>query len=78
MKLIHPLKEVIESGQAQKVSAALLGVSPSYLCDMINGKRKVGPKIALRVQKKFDVDAMTILTRQAACDLADELKKPKR
>ena len=73
MSLIHPLQEVIDSKIPQKDAAKALGISAQHLCDLIHKRRGVGAKMALRVQAVFGVDAMAILIRQAAHDLAREL-----
>ena len=64
--------QVLEFGATQQDTARALGISPQYLSDLIHQRRGVGARVALLAQETFGIDAMSILIRQAAHDLARE------
>jgi addiction module HigA family antidote len=51
-------------------AAAALGVTPTTLSELINGKRGISPEMAVRVSKVFGGSAESWLVQQAHYDLA--------
>jgi addiction module HigA family antidote len=51
-------------------AAAALGVTRTTLSELVNGKRGISPKMAVRLSKVFGGSAETWLTQQAQYDLA--------
>jgi len=62
--------ELIEMGNTtQKELAASLGVTPSYLSEVINGKRTVNASLAIGLEEVFGISAEYWLRFQAKYDL---------
>lgn len=62
--------ELIEMGDTtQKKLAASLGVTPSYLSEVINGKRAVNASLAIGLEEVFGISAEYWLRFQAQYDL---------
>ncbi len=49
--------------------AKAIGVSPSYISDIVRGKRGVSPEMALRFETALKMPARFWLNAQIACDL---------
>lgn len=66
---IHPgsiLKDEIEyRGISQKKLAAQMGISPSLLNEILNGKRAISTEYALLFEAVLDIDAEPLLKMQA-------------
>jgi addiction module HigA family antidote len=75
----HPgetLREMLkERGVTQTAFASQLGIANSYLCDVLNCRRGVSTKTALRLEKALDVSAEFWLTLQMNHDLASARKE---
>lgn len=69
----HPgeiLKDEIEyRGLSQRKLAAQMGISPTLLNEILNGKRAVSPQYALLFEAALGVDAEPLLTMQADYDM---------
>lgn len=57
-----------ELGLSVAKGATALGVRTSTLSDLVNGKARLSPEMALRVEKAFGVDMDTLLRMQAWYD----------
>jgi len=56
-------------------AAKKLGVSRKQLSDIVNGHAGISPEMAIRLDKAFGGGAETWVRLQAACDLAQAMKK---
>ena len=56
-------------GITQQQFAKTIGVAPSYLSDIVNGRRGVSPEMALRFEAALAMPARFWLNAQLACDL---------
>src|SRR5690554_391524 len=62
--------ELVEMGGiTQKELAALLGVKPSYLSEVINGKRAINASLAIDLEAVFGIPAEYWLRFQSQYDL---------
>lgn len=59
-------------GKTQTEVARKLGVSKAYLCDILNGKRPVSARMAIRLGKRYGTGAWFWVERQARYDLDQE------
>ncbi len=57
-----------ELGLSLARAAALLGVRRATLSDLVNGKARLSPEMALRIEKAFGVSMDTLLRMQAWYD----------
>jgi len=65
------LRECIEPlGLSITGAAAALGVTPTTLSELVNGKRGISPEMAVRLSKVFGGNAESWLVQQAHYDLA--------
>jgi plasmid maintenance system antidote protein VapI len=72
-------KKCIDAGMNSGEAADKMGVSRSYLSEVLNEKKLVGPTLALKLESMFGLSAMDILTKQMKDDLKREkLKALKR
>ena len=53
----------------QREVASALGISEVGLNILLNGRKRLSPDMALRLERAFGVSAATWLNMQAACDL---------
>lgn len=69
----HPgeiLKDEIEyRGLSQRKVAAQMGISPTLLNEILNGKRAVSTQYALLFEAVLDIDAAPLLAMQADYDM---------
>jgi addiction module HigA family antidote len=77
MKTInHPgllLKEKLRAADIKaKFLAAKIGVANSQFVDILNGKRRITPRIALALEKELGVKALDLVRQQAEFELAVE------
>jgi len=78
----HPggfvLRQCVEPFGLSITDAAALGVTRTTLSELVNGKRRIAPEMAVRLSKVFGGSAESWLIQQAQYDLAqiraDELK----
>ena len=56
-------------------AAALLGVSPKHLSDVVDGRSGISPEMAIRLGKAFGGGAYAWYRLQAAHDMAQAMKK---
>lgn len=71
-------KKCIDAGVNSGEAAVKMGVSKSYLSEVLNGKKLVGPLLALKIEQMFGLSALGILTDQAKAALKKERMKGKR
>lgn len=64
-------------GMSQKEAAKALGVSASYLSDLLVCRRKLSADMALRLERVFGMNAEAMVTQQALDDLAEARKAMK-
>ncbi len=57
------------SGLTQAKFAAAVGVTPAYVCDIINGRRGISAEMALRFEAALGMPAQFWLNAQNAVDL---------
>jgi addiction module HigA family antidote len=77
MKTInHPgllLKEKLRAADIKaKFLAAKIGVANSQFVDILNGKRRITPRIALALEKELGVKALDLVRQQAEFELSVE------
>ncbi len=70
-------KKCIDMGINSKDAADRMGISRSYLSEVLNGKKQVGLALALKLESIFGLNAMEILTKQIKDVLWHERKKLK-
>jgi|GEM_PF-1636194 len=80
MKAInHPgpqLKDKLRAADIKaKFMAAKIGVANSQFVDILNGKRRVTPRIALALEKELGVKAVDLVRQQAEFELAEERRE---
>ncbi len=77
----HPgeiLREILEDeGLTQKKLAEEIGVSFKSVNDLINGRRKITPEMALKLSKRFRTTPLFWMNLQANYDLWKTAKKLK-
>lgn len=61
--------ELVEMGGTQKSLATSLGIHPSYLSEIINGKRAINAPLAIELEAVFGISAEYWLRFQAQYDL---------
>lgn len=70
---VHPgeiLKDEIEyRGLSQRKLASQMGISPSLLNEILNGKRAVSTEYALLFEAALDIDAEPLVKMQANYDM---------
>jgi len=70
---LHPGSVLADELEARNILkkdfAALIGLQPSHLSDLLKGKRHVSAKLALQFQKHLGIDAAFWLRLQMAYDL---------
>lgn len=71
---LHPgeiIKEELEARSILKKNfAKQIGIQPTHLSDLLNGKRNVSAKLALILEQQLGIDAEFWLRVQMAYDLA--------
>lgn len=72
----HPglsLKEKLRAADIKaKFLATKIGVANSQFVDILNGKRRITPRIALALEKELGVKALDLVRQQAEFELAVE------
>lgn len=70
---LHPGEVVADELEARNILkkdfAALIGLQPSHLSDLLKGNRHVSAKLALQLEKHLGIDAAFWLRVQMAYDL---------
>lgn len=77
MKTVHHpgllLKEKLKAANIKaKFMAHKIGVANSQFVDILNGKRRVTPRIALALEKELGVKALDLVRMQAEYELSVE------
>ena len=70
-------KKCIDAGITSGEAAERMGVSKSYLSEVLNEKKLVGTSLALKLESEFGFNAMEILSKQVKDDLKKERMKIK-
>ena len=70
-------KKCIDAGMNSKRAADMMGVSQSYLSEVLTGKKLVGPGLALKLEKGFGLKATEIMSGQMKDALRKERQKLK-
>jgi plasmid maintenance system antidote protein VapI len=71
-------KKCIDAGVNSKKAADMMGVSQSYLSEVLTGKKLVGPGLALKLEDGFGLSALSILSDQAKDALKRERLKARQ
>ena len=70
---VHPgmmvKPELVERGITQKDFAKMLGIQPSYLSEVLNGKRALSTDLAVKIEEAIGLPAKLLLSAQAQYDL---------
>ena len=78
-KAFHPghflLEEIEERGLLKKDVALQLGILPTNLSEILNSKRNISPKLAVKLEKTLDISAEYWLNLQMAWDLQNARKE---
>lgn len=77
MKHLLHIRHQIERRGGQKALAAALGVSASYLSDVMNGKRDVSPALAMKLETACGINGLRLLTQQVEHQWLEFKKNPK-
>jgi addiction module HigA family antidote len=62
-----------DGGLTNKEMAMVLKISPSYYCDLVNKRRSISTRIAIKLGKVTDIPAIEWLYQQARYDLIQAL-----
>ncbi|WP_422923198.1 helix-turn-helix transcriptional regulator [Singulisphaera sp. PoT] len=65
---METLQKKIEKAGGIRKAAMLIGISPSYLSDLMNGKRGISVEFASKAQAAMGVGALDLLKWQATDD----------
>lgn len=74
MRYLEKIKKAIEREGSTKDAAEKIGVSPAFLGDVINGKRRISIPLAYKLDTKFGLDMFPLLKGQLEKEWADYLK----
>lgn len=70
---VHPgmmiKPELVERGISQKNFAKMLGVQPSHLSEVLNGKRALSRDLAMKIEEAIGLSAKLLLAAQTQYDL---------
>jgi HTH-type transcriptional regulator/antitoxin HigA len=76
---IHPGQRLIcelqERGISQKKFAVMMKMRAPHVSALVNGKRHISAPLALRLEKKLPIKALTWMTWQMEYDLAAAKRK---
>ena len=61
--------ELVERGISQKNFAKILGVQPSHLSEVLNGKRALSRDLAMKIEEAIGLPAKLLLAAQTQCEL---------
>lgn len=79
IKAFHPglflQEEIEERGLLKKDVAQQLGILPTNLSEILNGKRNISPKLAVKLEKALEISAEYWLNLQSAWDLQNARKE---
>ena len=64
-------------GWSQLETARRLGISASYMSDLLRGRRRLTAKMAIRLEYVFGIPAMVLMHAQAEAQLAAARAKEK-
>ena len=66
---VHPgmmiKPELVERGISQKAFAKTIGVQPSHLSEVLNGKRALTTELAMKIEDAIGLPAKILLAAQA-------------
>lgn len=78
-KAFHPglflQEEIEERGLLKKDVARQLHILPTNLSEILNGKRNISPKLAVKLEKVLEISAEYWLNLQIAWDLQNARKE---
>ena len=70
---VHPgmmiKPELEERGISQKEFAKMLGIQPSHLSEVLNGKRALSTELAVKIEKTIGLPAKILLSAQTQYEL---------
>lgn len=70
---VHPgmmiKPELVERGISQKDFAKMIGVQPSHLSEVLNGKRALSRDLAMKIEEAIGLPAKLLLAAQTQYDL---------
>lgn len=64
MSYLTTIKDAVEKRGEQQEVARLLGISPAFLSDVLNKKRRVSKRLALSLEQHLGLDGQKILQAQ--------------
>ena len=77
---VHPgmmiKPELVERGISQKAFAKTIGVQPSHLSEVLNGKRALTTELAMKIEDAIGLPAKILLAAQAQYNV--EISKTKQ
>jgi len=78
---LHPGEVLLDELEARGIKktafAALLGIKPGHLSELLHGKRHVGASMALKLEKLLNIPAEYWMRVQVYYDLFIERNKPR-
>ena len=70
---VHPgmmiKPELEERGISQKDFAKMVGIQPSHLSEVLNGKRTLTADLAVKIESAIGLPAKVLLSAQTQCEL---------
>ena len=70
---VHPgmmiKPELVERGISQKEFSKMLGVQPSHLSELLNGKRALNTELAMKIENALGLPAKILLSAQTQYEL---------
>lgn len=64
MSYLTPIEGIVKEHGSQQKVAEILGVTPAFLSDVLNKKRRVSKGLAHSLESNFQLDARAILQAQ--------------
>lgn len=64
MTYLDDLAQAVRKTGTGKKAAAKLGITPSYLSDVLNGRRSISFNLAVAIQQKLGLDGLELLKAQ--------------
>ena len=79
---VHPgmmiKPEIEERGLSQKEFAKILGIQPSHLSEVLNGKRSLTTDLAMKIEDAISLPANLLLSAQTQYELESAQASKKR